>query len=653
MKHIILKRMHLVNFKGLRDFELTLNDEETTVCGENGTGKTTLFDAFLWLLFGKDSTGRSDSNFNIKTLDAQGKPIYRLEHSVEAVLSVDGREMVLMRKLSENWAKPRGQVEEVLKNHVTEFYVNGVKLATKREYDAEVNAIIGEDVFRMVTNPHYFTSMRPEAQKTMLFDLAGKVTDEEVAAGNDDYREMLAQLNGRSLEQFAKEVAAKKRACKRELDVIPGQVATARKLMPEAEDWIQVEAEIGHIGGSIRQIDAELTKSNEANEYDTKRRMAISRKINDLTIEIERIKLGIREEANKSYNDQRMKIADLENRLSMNESMAKCLKANLQSVESAIDRCNAKLTALRDEYRAINAEQLAYPEGAFVCPTCRRPLDPDDIAAKQDQMERNFNVHKAERIKANKQAGMAKKAEMEKCMDERNQIMDELENTSAAITAGYAELEQMRAELGSPKEVEPLFAGDERIIGLNAEIESLRKELDAQPQPTDNSELTNRKQELQGRYNALVERRAKRGLIMRAEKEIAELEQRQKSNAQQLADLEKWEYTAIAFQKEKDARLMERINGLFSMVSFRFVDDQLNGGEKLTCVCTVDGTPYPDVNNAGKFNAGLDIINAICKAKGITAPIFLDNRESVNRIIPTVSQIINLKVSNDKELTVK
>ena len=120
-----------------------------------------------------------------------------------------------------------------------------------------------------------------------------------------------------------------------------------------------------------------------------------------------------------------------------------------------------------------------------------------------------------------------------------------------------------------------------------------------------------------------------------------------------LAELERIEDLAFNFQKDKDAELTRRINGLFKVVSFTFTREQLNGNEKLACICTVNGTPYPDVNTAGKVNAGVDIINAICKAKGVCAPLFIDNRERVNSIIPTVSQIINLKVSTDKQLTIK
>lgn len=69
MSTITLKSLLLVNFKGVRELRLDFTQQVTVISGENGTGKTTIFDAFHWLLFGKDSTGRSDSNFNIKTID--------------------------------------------------------------------------------------------------------------------------------------------------------------------------------------------------------------------------------------------------------------------------------------------------------------------------------------------------------------------------------------------------------------------------------------------------------------------------------------------------------------------------------------------------------------------------------------------------------
>lgn len=197
------------------------------------------------------------------------------------------------------------------------------------------------------------------------------------------------------------------------------------------------------------------------------------------------------------------------------------------------------------------------------------------------------------------------------------------------------------------------IANDAECITLRNEISELENQLTVEVKPVDLSDLQEQKRMFNENIQELYRMLAKREQIARAEKEIKELQEKQIANNQALADLEKWEYTAQAFQKAKDNKLMERINGLFQVCSFSFVAEQLNGGEKITCVCTVDGTPYPDVNFANRVNAGLDIINAICRSKGISAPIFIDNRESVNNIIPTVSQVINLRVSNDPQITIQ
>jgi hypothetical protein len=72
-----------------------------------------------------------------------------------------------------------------------------------------------------------------------------------------------------------------------------------------------------------------------------------------------------------------------------------------------------------------------------------------------------------------------------------------------------------------------------------------------------------------------------------------------------------------------------------------------------TCIAMVNGVPYPVANSASQVNAGLDIINALCRYYETSAPIFIDNAESVNEHIQTESQIINLVVSNDNELIIK
>lgn len=646
MRTIKLKSLSLINFKGVRSLNIGFSDAETLVAGDNGTGKTTVFDSFLWLLFGKDSTGRSDSNFNIKTLDADGKPILHLEHSVTGVLSVDGKTVTLQRCYVENWVKPRGTTEESLKNHATEFYLNGVKLATKKEYDSEVAAIIPEDVFRMITNPFYFTSMKPEAQKEILLDMVGTLTDQDVAQTKPEYLELLAQLSGRSIAQYAKEVAAKKKACKDELSVIPSQIETARKLMPEEEDWVAIDSEIENKNARIQQIEEQIADKSKLNEQEYQRKASIQKQIGEKRLQLNSRMNEIATEANKGRNEASLKLNELEYSLRTEKASLDRKRQSVAAMDIEIEKLNTKLSALRGEFAFISKEELTYNEGEFICPTCKRPLEIEDIEA-------NFNVNKAARLKANKEVGMAKKQRLEEVQGLKDRTNAEIVELEQKIERINADIQQAKAYIPEAQNVEAMIASDQTCIDIKNEIVELENQFKVDAKIVDVSELQSEKRTLNEAVQGLYKRLANREQIGRAEKEIASLEEKRIANNQKLADLEKWEFTALQFQKDKDAELLKRINGMFRYVSFSFVNEQLNGGEKLTCVCTVNGTPFLDVNNAGQINAGIDIINAICTAKGVSAPIFVDNAESVNQIIPSLSQIIRLVVTTDKELTIK
>lgn len=649
MREIKLKSLILVNFKGVRNLEVVFTDQRTIISGDNGTGKTTIFDAFTWLLFGKDSTGRSDSNFNIKTIDPlTKKPILHLEHSVTGVISVDGKEVKLQRNYVEKWVKPRGTTEETLKNHETEFYLNDVKLATKKEYESEVAAILTEDIFRMITNPFYFISLKVDAQKELLFDMAGGISDDEVAAIKPEYIELLAQLSGRSLSQFSKEVAAKKKACNDVLAVIPSQIDTARRLMPESEDWEALEIELQKKKQRLTEIDNQITDKSKINEQENQRKLEIQRTIGDKRMSLVNRQNEIRASAGAERNEVMMKLKDLEYNHKSETRDLELNRSSLSNCESEIQRIEDTLSVLRNEYRKINAETIQYPEGAFVCPTCKRQLEVDDIEAKQNELLANFNQNKAKRLKENKDKGFSLVELKKKKEAERDSIISKIKESEDRIVLIEREIEVQKANMPEAPDVDAMIKNDPTCISLNNEIADLNNQLNIESKPVDVSELHFAKSSLDDNIQELYKRLAKRDQIERAKKEIEELEEKRIQNNQAKADLEKWEFTVMSFQKDKDAKLIEKINSMFEVVSFSFVTEQLNGGEKLTCVCTVNGTPYPDVNTAGKVNAGLDIINAICKYKGVSAPIFIDNSESVNKIIPTISQVINLVVSKDK-----
>lgn len=651
MKEVFLKKLILKNFKKIQDLTVEFTDKNTFICGGNGTGKTTLQDAFLWLLFGKDSTNRADTNFNIKTLGEDGKPILHLVHSVTGVLSINGRDIELQRNYVEKWGS--GVNAGVLQNHATEFYLNGVKLKTKKEYDAEVAAILPEDVFRMITNPLYFPTMKAQDQKAMLLEMAGNVTNEEVANINPKFQELISLISGRSLEQLAKEIASKKSAIKDELKGIPGRIDSVRDAMPESEDWAVLEKEIADKKEKIKDIDSQLADKSKQIEAEFKAKSELQKQIGNKKLAKSQRENEIRQNANKSYHDVLDNISKLEYQVKSKDAEISRKQEDHSRIKATIGVLNNDLELLRGKFYAIDAETLQYPEGAFICPTCKRELEVEDIQAKQQELQDNFNLNKANRLKTVQNEGKEKAAKVEELKKQCSIIQAAITQLSNEKEILVHNINECKGNMPEEQDTQKIILSDPTWLSLSNEITDLENQLKAEAKPIDTTELKEAKAILSEAIDELNKKLGKRDTIERSNKVIKELEDKRDKNNEALAEQERLEFLVQDFQKEKDNKLMERINGMFSLVKFSFISEKLNGNEVITCFCSVDGVPFADVNNASKINAGLDIINAICRSVGITAPIFIDNRESVNELIPTMSQVINLVVSKDKSLMIR
>ena len=102
MKTITLNKLVISNFKGINNLEIDFS-KITNIKGENALGKTSIFDAFTWLLFDKDSKDRKD--FDVRTLDANNNIIRGLNPHVVAYLNVDDKEIKLIKTLKEKWSQ--------------------------------------------------------------------------------------------------------------------------------------------------------------------------------------------------------------------------------------------------------------------------------------------------------------------------------------------------------------------------------------------------------------------------------------------------------------------------------------------------------------------------------------------------------------------
>lgn len=669
MKSIIIKQMHLVNFKGVRDLTIDFNRTVTNIYGRNGAGKTTLFDAFTWLLFGKDSQDRKA--FDLKTLDEDGNIIAQLPHEVSAVIEINGQEIRLTRRFTEKWVKRAGKVDKEFDGNKEERFFNDVP-CSKKEYEEHIADVCDEAVFKFITSPTYFTSQKSETQKAMLHRMAGSITDEEVASGNEDFETLLAELTDKTLADFKKEISAKKQRINAELVDLPGRIDEKKRdiAKSEEEDWSSLEAELKSKREARADIEKKLEDINAAESAKNDEVRKLMREIESLRTERMKRENEINNEVMRDFYAEQSKKNELKHEIELLQQKIASDERDITSYKRNVTACDERRNALladwkrlNEQQKAIKSEELQIDENQFVCPTCHRPLDVEDIEAKEAQMLQNFEQEREKRlasvandIEDNKRNGRINNERKE---EYQKQIAD-AEARIEAHKKRIAEIEALpayTAELVKP-DAEAAIASDERMKSLQEDIERLTKEKDEKQQSnseqTDNrEELRNGRKTLTEAIEMLVAKLAKRTDVDADRHRVNELEQKMQDLNIELAELERKEFVIAEFSKARSAAIEARINGLFSIVRFRWIAVAINGAESETCEATLNGKPYSTCSNAERINIGLDIINAICKSEDIFAPIFIDNAESINDIMPMQSQTVNLIVSRDEHLRIE
>ena len=651
MKRVTLKSLTLCNFKGEKERTTNFNPDVTTISGGNGLGKSRHFDAFIWLLFGKDSKDRKD--YEIKTR-IDGQELHNVECSVTGVIEVDGEEITLKRALMEDWVKPRGQVERVFKGNHTECWWNDAPVNVG-EYAKRIEAIIDASVFKMITNPAFFVNLPWKLQREQLFQLAGTVTDAEIAAKKPEFAALLDKISGKSLADFKTEISARKGRLKEELEQIQPRIDQTYKMMPENEDFNAIEVQIGLIDNEIKDIDQSIADVTAAIRKKYEAEQEKQKKVNDLKSRCQKIIFKATEDAQKAAfeaNSRRWEIESTihskEREITFNRREIESGRKEIERLENEIKNLKAEQDNLREKWYEENGKTY---NGETICPHCGQELP----VAMVEQAREIFTKEQVCKCNDLNDKGMLLGARIKDLEARIKKVQMDIENV--AVDSINAEIEKLKAEFCQLPVVDAAAVVPESIpewVELQEQIKGIEATISTEKAVSDVTMTeSEKKSELNEKRDALKKRLANRDAIKKYESEIKRLEARGKELAQQIADAEKEEYTIKQFTRTKIDECETRINSMFKFVTFRLFDYTLENNVVETCIPLVNGVPYPSANTAGQVNAGLDIINTLCKFYGICAPIFIDNRESVNDIIETESQIINLIVNKDNFLTIK
>lgn len=599
---IKLKSLKLENFKGIKNLEIDFKEDVTNILADNGKGKTTIFDAYTWLLWDKDSLNRRD--FSIKPYDKDGKEIHNLESMVEGTLEFDDEEITLKKIYKEIWTKKRGSTQAEFTGHTTDYYMNSVPVK-KKEYTDRLATVIDEENFNLLSNPIYFNQILDKnKRRSIVLGLIEDIGKDEVLKENENLKKLpLDKYTIDEIKAMAKDSAKK---INKDIESIPARIDELEKSKVGEIDFDALEFRKNFVTPAIKKIDEKLadvsTSSDEIKE--------ITSKISELEQEKSKIKTDFEIEKHNIISKNK-------NTLSEKTKDEK----ELQEINDTVARLAENIDYYRTEWVKINSSKY---EGDFKCPTCGHDLEEHQI----DEIISKFNLDKSEKLEI-------------------------IEKEAARMTARIEDYKKRIEEIRCKKYelLEEIKLDEAKIKAIDDEITALKEKLSSLS-TGDKTELIQKKEELTKELDELNKTLSLQGQNEKLDERIKELEQQEKDLAKSYEEQQEIIYLCEEYIKTYVNLVSDKINAAFYNVKIKLFEQQINGGITETCEVTLDGVPYSDLNSAGKINAGLDVINAISEKLDIQVPIFIDNAESINELIKTEAQLVRLVVSKDKELKI-
>ena len=639
MKDIKIKRLSLENFKCHRNLVLDFNGGDASIYGDNATGKTSVYDALTWLLFGKDSHGNGEKNIEIKPLGEDGEVRdHNAITAVEAVLLVNGEEVTLRRTYQEVWSTKRGRGEATYDGNTSEYYIDGVPVK-KYAFSEAVDALVSEDTFRMLTSvSHFAAGISWQERREVLFRVANVAGDREIMATDERFIPLIEGMGKLSLEDYKKKLLSEKRAFVGAKTDIPARISECQKTIEDVDgmDFAAARAKIEALTVEKGAYEADLL-SIERNTAAEGKRMEIREA---------QLELSALESENKAYHASQMAgapdVAAMRVNLSRLQAQHKAKLRTVEAEKAYITQLDSDIASARSRWIAVNGESFTGGN----CPTCGQTLPAAQLKAATD----SFEAQKAKRLREIEQTANANKEAKAAAIDRLASAEAEIAELESAVTK---EAGMLTAAESNTVAIVDMAGYDEKREAIQRRINDLNGELadimtdTASARAKLTGQISEIKKEIEG-WNAYL---GKESLLEYSQKRIEELQEDARRAAERLDELEEMLFLIDEYSRYKTQFVEDSINSMFRIARFRLFREQANGGIEDRCDVVLNGVPYININSGAKINVGIDIINTLSEAYGVTVPLFVDNAESVTNLEKSNNQIIRLVVSEtDKEL---
>ncbi|HDU1358330.1 TPA: AAA family ATPase [Staphylococcus pseudintermedius] len=644
--HLRLNKLTIENFAGIKKQCFEFNGHNSKIHGANGTGKTTIATALQWLLFDKGLDG-STKSFNPVPVDKNNNELYELIPTVEAEFTIDDHTLLLRKESRPKYTtNQKTNRKEYSRSRTKRQFINEepVKIS---DYKSRIKDVIDEDVFKLITNPAAFNNLDWKKRREILFEIADPINNEDIINSNDELKGLSDLLNDHDIETKKKIVSDKIKQINKEIQDIPTRINQESKGLQEVEplndsELKQIESEIE----SLKQQKIEVKNGCKSIE--------LKNKLAELEGELSRLK------SNHNFEIDN-KIHVLTNEFNAEQSTVLNYTSKIRVHKQEIEHEEKRRKALLSDYKMIETNFKELQDKQFeytatnLCATCGQKLPADQIESVKQKAIEKFNKEKSADLEvlANKKDEMLNEGKKIKPVIEK--IQSEIDKYQKYVEDASKKSEKIKKQIDKFKEKQTDVTETEAYRAIVSEIEEIKQEQQNIQESISSTVLM-----IDEQINDLYVKKSKfdeRLMIIesnkRSEQRIKDLRAKEDNLLDEKEECAHQLYQLNLFTTTKINMLTDNINEKFDMAEFKLFNQLVNGELEETCITLVEGVEYGGgLNNAARINVGLDIINTLCRHYNVTAPIFIDNAESVTDIIKTDAQQIQLIVSENSELLV-
>lgn len=609
MVEIKILDIEMTNFMAYGYERVNFNDDLTKIVGRNGVGKSTIANAYMWLLF--------DCDYALTP-----KPVVRRKENgepvdgdviVSAMFDVDGKAVTMKKVQKRTYSKDGSSYKDDNK-----YFINDVPKNAK-----EFNGYIGidMDIVKMCCNINAFTSQKPSEMRKYLFTHTDSISDYDIAAGSEDLKDLLQLLSDYTLEEITSMNKTVISDTKKELSTYSGRIA-------EKEMEIKQKQEIDVSALELQKnILLERLKENKDKQVSNKKLMdSYDKETNDILD----MKFQFNDIVRKANEEIEKETKDIRGKIDHKEELVINLTNGIQTNNRYISVCKADNIKLNEErerlsnfWQSVKSEK--FDEKSTVCPTCHRELPDEEI----ETLKSDFEKSKNDRIKKIESDGLKIKKEIEENNKEISKLEELNKNNEADKKILEKEIEQLENNLSEERRD---VTGTDDYKNLESEISEKEKFLEKY------NDISALKTMLAGEETEIRSELAEcEKILMQAdtsdfEDRLEALRKEQREKSQKQADAERVLHLIEDLEKVKNSKLADAVNANFGIVEWKLFEIGKSGGYKSDCIPMVDGKSIlTTMSNKGNRIIGrIDICNSIQKMSGIRCPIWIDDVESLD-----------------------